>query len=256
MDELIRLPNISRTDVDPGELQAIAEKSAAAILLKIKEHKENIDSAKTDAEKAASIKTGLLRFGKTDAKVNATAEALIKTNSALVKMNDLIQESIKFTCTSVQFAQVMHKAMAHLMLTGFKDSNGNIQKLAGESREFAQLIIDEAEDFVSKQRAYEENHAELQSRLSQKDQTDAEQSRRLDEFQSFIEKISSIDERQDKAINFLLNSSRQSMQINESQYKLLQGLTKQARFVKLSLLLCVISLAVSISAIIFIYLRS
>jgi hypothetical protein len=160
---------------NPGlsELQEIAEKSATSILQKIKEREKSIAEAKSEAQLAADIKTGFWRIGNTDEKLDATANALVKTNAALAEMNDLIQESIKFTCTSLQFAQVMHKTMAHLMVTGFKDANGNIQNLAGESKEFVQLILDEAEDFVSKQQAVEERQTVLNARLDHKERTDA-----------------------------------------------------------------------------------
>ena len=141
MTELVFTQEIIRSDIGPGELQAIAEKSAASILLKIKEREKSIRTAEDAAKNAAKIETGFFRIGKTDEKVDATANALIMTNAALAEMNDLIQESIKFTCTSIQFAQVMHKTMAHLMVSGFKDANGNIQQLAGESKEFVQLIF-------------------------------------------------------------------------------------------------------------------
>ena len=255
MTELVFTQEVIRSDIGVSELQADAEKSAASILLKIKEREKSILSAKDAAENAAKIETGWWRIGKTDEKLNATANALIKTNSALAEMNDLIQESIKITCRSIQFAQVMHKTMAHLMVTGFKDAHGNIQKLAGESEEFVQLILNEAEDFVSKQHAFEEKHAVLQARLNQKELDDAEQARRLEELQSSIDYKKSVDDRQEKAIQLLFKSSRQKEQLDIEQSNMIQVLSKQIHVGRLSLTISVASLIASFSALAMTYFR-
>lgn len=255
MTELAFTQNIIRSDIDPGELHAIAEKSAKSILLKIKEREKSIREAEVSAKRAANIKTGVFKFGKTDEKLDATANALVKTNAALTEMNDLIQESIKFTCTSIQFAQVMHKTMAHLMVSGFTDAHGNIQQLAGESKEFVQLILDEAEDFVSKQLAFEERHTELQVRLNQKEKIDAEQTRRLVELQSLLDNKKEIDDVQEKAIQLLVDYTKQKDQLDREQSDMIQELFKQAQVGRLSLTLSILSLIASAGAFTSTYLR-
>lgn len=246
---------IIRTDIDPSELHAIAKKSATSIFLKIKEREKSIREAKDAAKNAAAIKTGMFRWGNTDDKVDATAAALVKTNAALAEMNDLIQESIKFTCTSIQFAQVMHKTMNHLMVSGFKDAHGNIQQLAGESKEFVQLILDEAEDFVSKQLAIEEKHAELQARLTQKEQIDVDQTRRLEQLQSLLEHKNTLDDRQEKAIQILFDFVKQKDQLDKDQSELIQELFRKVQLWKLSLGLSILSIIVSAAIFSLTYLR-
>jgi len=234
-----------RLDVDPSELHAIAEKSAISILQKIKEREKSIRIAEDAAKKAADIETDWWRVGNTDKKVDATAAALVMTNASLAEMNDLIQESIKFTCSSIQFAQVMHRTMAHLMVSGFTDAHGNIQQLAGESKEFVQLILDEAEDFVSKQLADDERHAELQARLTQKDQIDVDQTRRLEQLQSLLEHKNTVDDRHEKAIQLLFDFVKQKDQLDKEQSDMIQELIRKVQLGKLSLALSVLSLIVS-----------
>ena len=254
MSEVVFEQKISQ-NMGQGELEAIAEKSATAILLKIKEREKSILAAKDAAAKAAGIKTAFWRIGNTDEKVNATANALLKTNAALAEMNDLIQESIKYTCTSIQFAQVMHKTMAHLMVSGFRDANGNIQQLAGESKEFVELILNEADDFVSKQLAFEEKHAEIQVRLDKKDKIDAEQTQRLEQLHNLLDKKSAVDESQEKAIQLLFDYSQQKNQLDKEQSETIQKILKQTQLGKLSLILSTVSLITSLSACLALYLR-
>lgn len=255
MTDPVSTQKINRSDIDPSELQAIAEKSAISILQKIKEREKSIQRAEVAAKEARDIKTGVLRWGKTDEKVNATAAALVMTNTALVEMNDLIQESIKYTCTSIQFAQVMHKTMAHLMVSGFKDAHGNIQQLAGNSKEFVQLILDEAEDFVSKQHAFEEKHAQLQARLNQKDQIDLVQTQRLELLQSLLDQKNTMDDKQEKSIQLLFDFTKQKDQLDKEQSDMIQELIRKVQLGKLSLALSILSLVVSAAIFSMTYLR-
>ena len=246
----------TRSEFGPSDLQAIAEKSATSILLKIKEREKSILAAQNAAKNAANMKTGLWRIGNTDKKVDATANALLQTNTALAEMNDLIQESIKFTCTSVQFAQVMHKTMAYLMASGFKDANGSIQTLASESKEFVELILNEADDFVRKQLSFEEGHAALKARLDHKDQVDAEQSLRLEQLQVLLDHKTAVDDKQEQAIRLLLDYTKQKDQLDKEKSEIIQKLIKQVQAGKLSLTISILSLIVSFAVFALIYLQS
>lgn len=246
---------IIRADMSPQQLQAIAEQKAASILAKIKDHEEKIQSAKKSANDANNIKTDFWRFGNTGKKVDATATALVETNEALKEVNDLIQESIKLTCTSIQFAQVMHKTMAHMMVNGFRDASGNIQKLAGESQDFVQLILDGAEDFVKKQLIVEQKQAALEIWKEQKDTIDAEQSRRLEELQTLLDDNKTDDEARQKEIRLLFDYAKQKDQLDKEQSALIQELAKHQKISKIAIALSMLSLITSVVAITLPYLR-
>ncbi|WP_059369502.1 hypothetical protein [Treponema endosymbiont of Eucomonympha sp.] len=172
-------------DMTPQELQALAENKSIEILQKINATTERIAGAKEVAENAAKMKAGW--FGKTGEKATATAKAVVATNEAISEMNNLLQESIRFTCSSIQFAQVMHKTMAHMMVEGFKDTDGQIIKLSGDSKEVVQSILDEADDFVKKQLAVEEKQAELEAKIDEKGKIDEEQNRRLEKLHAIFD---------------------------------------------------------------------
>jgi chromosome segregation ATPase len=193
--ELQTLKNeLTRTDSTPAELQKLAEDKSVEILRKINAATERITEAKESADSAKAMKSGGFFGGKTKAKADATANAVVATNEALAEMNNLIQESIRFTCSSIQFAQVMHKTMAYMMANGFEDTNGQIRQLSNDSKEVVQSILDEADEFVAKQRAVEkkqraveEKLAELRRRLDEKDKVDEEQNQRLEKLKSVFE---------------------------------------------------------------------
>ncbi|MHB9292198.1 hypothetical protein Holit_01292 [Hollandina sp. SP2] len=176
---------LMRTDTKPAELQKLAENKSVEIVRRIHATTKHITEAKQEADSAKAMKSGW--FGKTGKKADATANAVVMTNAALSEMNDLIQESIKFTCSSIQFAQVMHKTMAYMMVNGFKDTNGQITQLSSDSKEAVQLILDEADDFVTKQLAVEKKQVEMHRRLDAKDKIDEEQNQRLEKLKTIFE---------------------------------------------------------------------
>jgi hypothetical protein len=172
-------------DMTAQELQTLAEHKSVEILQRINATTERVAEAKQSAEMAKAMKSGW--FGKTRKKADATANAVVSTNAALSEMNSLLQESIRFTCSSIQFAQVMHKTMAYMMVNGFKDTDGKIKRISGDSQEAVQLILDEADDFVKKQLAVERKQTELQTRLDEKDKIDEEQNQRLEKLHAIFE---------------------------------------------------------------------
>jgi hypothetical protein len=288
--ELQTLRNeLTRTDIAPHELQKLAEDKSVEILQKINATTERITEAKQEAEFVKAMKSGW--FGKTRKKADATANAVVTTNEALSEMNNLLQESIRFTCSSIQFAQVMHKTMAYMMVNGFKDTNGQITQLSADSREAVQLILDEADDFVTKQLAVEEKQAEMYRRLNEQDRIDEEQNHRLEKLKTIFEDTheetkktfdekNKIDQEQSKRLENLQKLLAEKNQVDEAQEKeirLLVEYTKQKNILdkeqseniqeimdilkievaqkRLSLVMSIIALIISISTLAFILLR-
>lgn len=135
------------------ELAKYAETKSKEILILIQQSCEKVKDAKRDAKEAEKMKIGW--FGRSKAKTDAVASALLKTNEAVAELANLQKEAITFTCVSVEFAHVMHQTMARMMAAGFRDANGNIRELDENTQEFAQHILDEAERFVKNQKAVE-----------------------------------------------------------------------------------------------------
>jgi hypothetical protein len=269
-------------DMMPRELQALAENKSIEILQKINATTERIAEAKEVAENAANMKSGW--FGKTGKKATATANAVVATNEALSEMNDLLKESIRFTCSSVQFAQVMHKTMAHMMVKGFKDTDGQIIKLSGDSKEVVQSILDEADDFVKKQLVVEEKQAEFHAKLDEKekideeqnrrleklhtifeverskvknildekDKVDQEQSERLNEITAILDEKGEIDKKQEQAIQLLLDYTKQKDILDKEQSEYIQKIFEELKSGvvqrKIALVFSIIALVISISA--------
>ena len=269
---------LTRTDITPAEIQKLAKDKSVEILQKINATAKRIAEAKEEADSAKAMKSGW--FGKTRKKADATANAVVATNKALSEMNDLLQESIRFTCSSIEFAQAMHKTMAYMMVNGFKDANGKITRLSSDSKETVQLIIDEADDFVTKQLAVEKKQMEIHRRLDEKDEIDAKQSRlleelktifedeqekkdkidreqseRLNELQSLLSGKDQIDEKQENEIRLLVEYTKQKDVLDKEQseniQKMMEGLKSGNFYKKTAFTLSIIALAISVGTLIF-----
>lgn len=197
--------------MDKKSLQKYAEDKSTQILIKINDLAERIDDARDDAEKAKNMKAGW--FGKTKKKANATSDALVKTNEALAQMNTIVQESIKFTCISVAFSTVMHKAMAEMVADGFKRSNGELVKLNESGKDFAKIIISQAEDFSKRQleieNLKEKQNKDISDMKSHSDSRDDELERLIaQKTLDVINKSDAKDIRHDKEIAKLKKTAR------------------------------------------------
>ena len=174
--------------MSPSQLESFAEEKSKFILEKIELSTQKITDAKKAAKDAANMKSGW--FGKTKKKADATADAVIATNEAIGEMNELLQESIRFTCLSLSFAQAMSKHMSALIVKGFENRDGEFIKLSSDSEEQAMYIVQQAEAFAKNQLEVEMKQAsqdskienladkvsEDENRLNEKDNLDSEQS--------------------------------------------------------------------------------
>lgn len=133
----------------PDDLKVYGERVAAAILEKINDAAKRIAAAKVSSERAAAMDPGM--WGKTSKKATATSDALVATNEAIHEMNELMRALIVYTQLNGKLSKVMNEAMSHLMVKGFKDHTGQIVELNKNGEEFAQIVMQEAEDFSSRQ---------------------------------------------------------------------------------------------------------
>jgi hypothetical protein len=143
-------------------LQVQAEQKSNEIFQKIEAANIKISDAKIFAKAANKMESGW--FGKTEKKADAIAKVTVMNSEALAEINDIVQESIRFTCASIQLAQNMHKNMAYMMVKGFKDANGQITKLSSGSRIFVKRIIDDTKNYIDKQQAVEKKQYEMHKR--------------------------------------------------------------------------------------------
>ena len=183
-NEVIKLDKSEATAIQqmsPNELKAYAEKKSAEILEMINESTRKVAQAKDAAETARNMKISWF-FGRgTAKKTNATAEAVTKTNLAVAELAQLTQNTIQYTCMSIEFARVMHQTMARMMASGFKDAHGCIQTVDANAQEFVQHILDEAESFAKNQKAVEERQAAQDKKLSDISQLVQENRKKLQE---------------------------------------------------------------------------
>lgn len=133
----------------PDHLKVYGDRVAAAILEKINDAAERIDHAKARSERAANMDTGF--FGSTSKKATATSNALVATNEAIHEMNELMRALIVYTQLNGKLSKVMNQAMARMVTEGFKSHSGDLVELNKNGEEFAQVVMQEAEDFATRQ---------------------------------------------------------------------------------------------------------
>lgn len=211
------------------QLENFAEEKSKFILEKIEFSVQKISEAKEAAEAASNMRSGW--FGKTGKKADATANAVITTNEAVAEMNELLQESIRFTCLTFGFAQTMSKHMSALILNGFKNHDGEFIELSDNSKEQALYIVQQAEAFAKNQLELEIRQAAQdskindftnkvlnnESRLDEKDLLDKEQSEK-------IISLSNENKEQNKKLSEIHFSLSEKEKIDEEQSQRLEEL--------------------------------
>jgi len=184
----------------------MASEISRNILEKIHSCSESIAEAKEAAEDAKNRKVGIFGIG-SKKKLNATAEALVQTNEAVAEMNNVVQESIKFTCVSYYFAEIMRDTLQMMIANGFTDTNGRIMRLNDNGREAAELVLQETESFAQRQK-------EQETRLSKLNDGITENAKRIDEHEDKLEHA---------------RLSRQKMHIKDEEHDRLLEQAKQER---------------------------
>lgn len=221
------------------QLETFAEEKSRYILGKLNsllnEDPENgplglIATAKAAAKNAAD-NNNYHWYNRTKKKADATAKALINTNEAVAELADVVNESISFTKSSVLFARTMSQHISAMLSNGFKDVNGNYIKLSGESREQAEFILRQAQEFAENQEAVENQmykHDEaielnaktihsLVERIDEKDSIDKQQSER-------ITSLSNENREQNKKLSDITSSLSEKEKIDAEQSQRLEEL--------------------------------
>jgi len=146
--------NTSSDSMQDSKIQEIATEIARSfenVHAKIRHAKELKDSI-------PDIKGGFLGISKETKKneVRDQVSSILIDNQE--ELTNLSQNSIKFTCSSLQVASKMHKALAYLAAHGIKDVNGRVEMLSDECAESINEIVEQAYDFIKAQEAIEQKH--------------------------------------------------------------------------------------------------
>ena len=252
-----------------SELEKFAEDKSKFILEKIELSTQKVSDAKEAAEVAGNMRSGW--FGKTRKKADATADAVIATNEAVAEMNELLQESIRFTCLSLSFAQAMSKHMSALIVNGFKNRDGEFIKLSADSEEQALYIVQQAEAFAKNQLEVEMKQAAQDSkidnlankvssnedRLNEKDKIDAEQSQRLEELGVLLNNKDLVDQKQEEAIKILFEYTKQKDILDKEQSEEIEKLRKSSsrKLIIFTMIISFLALISSVANIIFMFIK-
>lgn len=173
---------------DEEQLKVLVEKTTKNIFSNIVRITEKIEKSKQLVKDAENAKGGWFGIGKTSQKTEINTKAISQQNEALVEMNMLIKESVMLTCCSIFFAKNMLEAMSAMMVSGFKDGDGNTIELSEDQKKHAQVILQQAKNFVEHQTEYEARQEKqegdikaLQKDMREKDSLDEQQSQNISE---------------------------------------------------------------------------
>lgn len=255
--EKLQITSSQIEKMTPSQLEKFAEEKSKFILEKIELSTKKIAEAKEVAKAAKQLKTGA--FGKTQKKADATANAVIVTNEAVAEMNEILKESIKFTCSSIDFAQAMAKYMLTFIQDGFKNQDGELVKLSSDSEEQAMFIVHKAEEYANNQLEIDVKQAAQDSKidnlyeiidfnsklLNEKEKIDAEQTQRLEELGALLSNKDLVDQKQEEAIRILFEYTEQKNILDKEQSEEIRHLLKAS-----NRKLCIITLIISSCALI------
>lgn len=177
---------LSSENLDKKELEKLADDISRQILIAIEKSNQSIKDAEESLKYASYIDTSgsdlknILSFGvfgdsKTDKiqkRQNLESKFHYRTLEAIKDINNLIQESIKFTRINAQFSMLMNYAIANLVAKGFKDSNNNHKQICKETEEFAQIIMEEAQNWAEEKLKEEERHNKIIQAIVLQDEAD------------------------------------------------------------------------------------
>ncbi len=188
--------------LDKGSLDNYVKDLATSLVEKIGVLQEKVEEAERLTRRAenSEVKSDWKNrlsigfFGKSAAdkahdRVNLLAQAQKQQNEALLEMNTLIQESIKFTCLSFAFANRMVEYLGEFLNQGFMDKDGHIQRLTDKQKEQMGMVLTQAQNFVDRERKIEGRFGEIHERLDEKDDLDEQQSQAIAQNRQDIESI-------------------------------------------------------------------
>jgi len=159
--DLIVLQNkLQNAHLSEKMIDELAKQNSMKILEKIYNCTEKIEEAKVVADEANNMKIGWFGYG-TKKKINATSNALVQQSRAIEEMNNLMQESIKFTCLSHAYSIAMRDVMLEMINNGFKNSNDQLVRLNKNGKTHASLLIQHIENhikFANEKKGYIKNN--------------------------------------------------------------------------------------------------
>lgn len=227
-------------NVGPKAMQKIAKQKSKLILSKIESTTQKIKEAQQKSREAENAKGSWIPFSDsaTDVRSKLNTEAIKLQSEAMQEMNIIIQESVKLTMLSVAFAKTMIEVMSAMIAEGFTNKDGQLIELNEATKEQADFIIRQAQDFVTHQEEKEqidkqqsEQISALQQSIVTLDETTKEQAKYiLQQAQDFVthqEEKDQIDKQQSEKLIELENKFEKKDKLDDIQTERLDKYEKQ-----------------------------
>ncbi len=208
------------------------------------------------------------RSGDTKDIIDDTQEAIEKLASAQQVSVNALKKSFEFQkklaetskylfelgCANITVNRVAVRAIEAKLNGASKDE---ISELARQEMIAVVKQLKEQEDILKKQEFLTTKVKENVSRLDEKDIVDAEQSKRLEELGAILSNKDLVDQKQEEAIKILFDYTEQKNILDKKQSEEIEKLKKMQpkRLFLITICISIISLLVSITALIMLFLR-
>ena len=242
-----------------GDLNKYAKKIAKKIVEKIHSISQDIQEAQDLNDQASKMETkgdffsfigiGKSQVDKLDEKQNLSNKAQTKQSKAILHMNDLIQESVKFTCCSMALSNRMVEYLGHFLLEGLKDKDGHLINLGSKATKMVEHMMTSIRQGIDRDIKVDSKMASISERLDEKDELDEQQSRDIKDLQEKVEnKKQKIDQIEKELDEKDILDDRQDRDINDLKERILK-LEGNKRLSIISFALATLSTILSIVAI-------
>lgn len=210
-----------------GVVEFFGKNKTGELILKLEDLVRKIDNAKNTHFKAKNMNTeadllsripilGLFFDDKAD-KLKQQNQLIMEVdemqNSAILELNDIVQEVIKFGCATFESASFMNNILAQLLEQGAIQTDGKIIRLSEATKKHLIKIKKENQKFINEHNRNRENIEKakreiqtLHSKLKDKENIDSVQEQEIKNLKTKIEDLQEQINKKSSFVSYLIST--------------------------------------------------
>lgn len=161
----------------------------------------------------------------------------VESGSLMLRLMLYMRDTVSLVCSSTRIATKMNQALRAIMVNGFTDADGNIQKLNSEAGEQIDYIMGEIERYFVDQQVIDDRMADLESLISAIENETAIQEGKIEKNSKVIEQLVEKESEQDEQLAERIKKDesqdkelkRQAEKDKEHDSKIKEGIIKDAK---------------------------
>ena len=160
-----------------------------------------------------------------------------ESGSLMLRLMLFMRDTVSLVCSSTRIATKMNQALRAIMVNGFTDANGNIQKLNSEADGYLNYIMGEIESYYVNQQIIDDRMTNLESLISAIENEKAIQEGKIEKNSKDIEQLVEKESKQDEQLAERIKKDesqdkelkRQAEKDKEHDDKIKEGIIKDAK---------------------------